>query len=108
MQNKIRQLAAIMFTDMVGYTALMQVDEKKAKINRDKHRKILEKDISLLLDYAIIYEGLNDYDKVFYYLEKAAKERHGGLLFVKTHPNWEKFHNDPRFNKFMKKIGLGK
>ena len=37
-----RLLAAIMFTDMVGYTALMQEDEQKAKQNRDRHRKILQ------------------------------------------------------------------
>ena len=41
-----RLLAAMMFTDMVGYTALMQEDEVKAKSNRDRHRKILEKFIS--------------------------------------------------------------
>ncbi|MFO7446481.1 MAG: adenylate/guanylate cyclase domain-containing protein, partial [Ignavibacteriaceae bacterium] len=38
----IRMLAAIMFTDMVGYTALMQQDEAKAKEKRDRHRKVLE------------------------------------------------------------------
>ncbi len=40
-----RLLAAIMFTDMVGYTALMQEDEEKAKKNRDRHRKILQDSI---------------------------------------------------------------
>jgi len=45
MQKNIRQLAAIMFTDMVGYTALMQEDEEKAKSNRDRHRKVLEESI---------------------------------------------------------------
>ena len=35
-----RQLAAIMFTDIVGYTALMQQDEEKAIQARDKHRRI--------------------------------------------------------------------
>jgi len=40
-----RLLAAIMFTDMVGYTALMQEDEQKAKQNRDRHRKILQESI---------------------------------------------------------------
>jgi adenylate cyclase len=38
----IRMLAAIMFTDMVGYTALMQQDEAKAKEKRDRHRKVLD------------------------------------------------------------------
>src|SRR5687767_4648554 len=37
-----RQLAAIMFADMTGYTALMQEDEKKANILRDKQKKTLE------------------------------------------------------------------
>ena len=35
-----RRLAAIMFTDIEGYTALMQEDEKQAINIRDAHRKI--------------------------------------------------------------------
>jgi len=41
--KQIRMLAAIMFTDMVGYTAMMQENEKWAKTLRDKHRNVLEK-----------------------------------------------------------------
>ena len=40
-----RLLAAIMFTDMIGYTALMQEDEQRAMQNRDRHRKILNESI---------------------------------------------------------------
>jgi len=40
-----RLLAAIMFTDMVGYTALMQKDERQAKANRDRHRRVLKNTI---------------------------------------------------------------
>jgi predicted ATPase/class 3 adenylate cyclase len=40
MQKSLRQLAAIMFTDMIGYTALMQQNEKKGIQARDKHRRI--------------------------------------------------------------------
>lgn len=38
----MRRLAAIMFTDIVGYSALMQNDEKVAIKIRQKHRKIFE------------------------------------------------------------------
>lgn len=41
-----RQLSAIMFTDLAGYTSMMQQDEVNAKTIRDKHRQILEKTIS--------------------------------------------------------------
>ncbi|MCW8813874.1 MAG: adenylate/guanylate cyclase domain-containing protein, partial [Ignavibacteriaceae bacterium] len=46
--KEIRMLAAIMFTDMVGYTAMMQENERQAKILRDKHREVLER---LILDH---------------------------------------------------------
>jgi TolB-like protein/class 3 adenylate cyclase/Flp pilus assembly protein TadD len=41
--QQVRQLAAVMFTDMTGYTALMQEDEQKAKILSNRQRQTLEK-----------------------------------------------------------------
>ena len=37
-----RQLAAIMFTDIEGYTSLMQKDESKAIAYRDRHREVFD------------------------------------------------------------------
>ena len=37
-----RKLAAIMFTDIQGYTSLMQQDEAKAVQSREKHRQIFK------------------------------------------------------------------
>lgn len=45
-----RQLAAIMFTDMEGYTALMHRDEGRAITFRDKHREIFN-------DTTLAYHG---------------------------------------------------
>ncbi len=44
--KEIRMLAAIMFTDMVGYTAMMQENERLAKTLRNKHREVLERLVS--------------------------------------------------------------
>jgi len=38
----VRQLTAIMFTDMAGYTALMQQDEQTARASRDRQRAVLD------------------------------------------------------------------
>jgi len=37
-EKKSRQLAAVMFTDIVGYSALMQEDENEAAKIRTRHR----------------------------------------------------------------------
>ena len=44
-QAMVRRLAAIMFTDMVGYTALMREDEERAKVLRDRQRAVLEEEV---------------------------------------------------------------
>ena len=45
-QKSIRKLAAIMFTDMVGYTRLMQADEQSASVVRDRHRKVIKREVA--------------------------------------------------------------
>lgn len=45
-QSNYRSLAAIMFADMVGYTKLMQEDESKAKLLRDRQRNVVDKTIA--------------------------------------------------------------
>ncbi len=41
-EDRSRRLAAVMFTDVVGYTALMQDDEEAARVVRLRHREALE------------------------------------------------------------------
>ncbi|MFY0624767.1 MAG: helix-turn-helix domain-containing protein [Reichenbachiella sp.] len=42
-EKTLRQLAAIMFTDIVGYTAMMEDDEKNAIKVRARHRDVFQK-----------------------------------------------------------------
>ena len=53
----IRQLAAIMFTDIVGYTALMQGDEEIATKVRARHREVFQQQHSLHQGEIIQYYG---------------------------------------------------
>jgi class 3 adenylate cyclase len=40
--SEVRKLVAIMFADMMGFTAMMQEDEAKAKLQRNHQQKTLE------------------------------------------------------------------
>jgi hypothetical protein len=71
-----------------------------------KEREAVNPGVSFTFDYIIIYKALKDYDKVFFYLEKAFEERSGGILFIGKHPMWRDVQADPRFVNLMKKVGL--
>ena len=61
--------------------------------------------INLDGDFAIVYAGLGEYDKVFEYLEKSFNERQGHLLFIRT-PHWKGLFDDARFKSLIKRMGL--
>ena len=52
--ERTRQLAAIMFTDIQGYTALMQQNEEKAVQLRDKHRRIFNSPKNIMAKFCNI------------------------------------------------------
>ena len=52
-----RKLAAIMFADIVGYTAMMQENEEKAKQARARHRKVIEEQVSRYSGEIVQYYG---------------------------------------------------
>ena len=58
MTKEIRQLAAIMFADMVGYTAMMQENEQHAKQLRDRYRAVLDE--AILEYHGIILQHYGD------------------------------------------------
>ncbi len=92
----------------IGFAYALMGDKKAAEecINKIKEREDANPDIPLNLDYALVYKGLKDYDKVFYYLEKAMQEKNGGILFIGKNPGWKDIHSDPRFKDILKRIGL--
>jgi len=55
--SQTRQLAAILFADIAGYTALMETDEAHAFTLRDKFKKALESETSLHSGRIIKFSG---------------------------------------------------
>lgn len=52
-----RRLVAIMFVDIVGYTQLMQTDERAAKNQLDKFRQVLKKEVPLFNGQIVNFYG---------------------------------------------------
>jgi class 3 adenylate cyclase len=55
--SSTRRLAAIMFTDIAGYTALMQTDEPRAIAIRQRHREVFERQHTAYRGQIVQYYG---------------------------------------------------
>src|SRR3712207_1100642 len=53
----MRQLAAILFADMTGYTALMQENEQLARTKRKRLKEVLEESVSQYNGKVLQYYG---------------------------------------------------
>jgi tetratricopeptide (TPR) repeat protein len=82
--------------------------------NREEALKILEKmnqraqqepEVSLSSDLLIVHFGLENWDKVDYYVEQIFKER-SGLMYLITSPELEKVRERTKFKELMEEYEL--
>jgi len=71
-----------------------------------KLREVKEPEVSLTVDYAVLYSALGDTDRAFRYLNKAYDERLGAIIMLRNRFTWKELRHDPRFAELMKKVGL--
>jgi TolB-like protein/DNA-binding winged helix-turn-helix (wHTH) protein/Tfp pilus assembly protein PilF len=57
-------------------------------------------------DYAIVYLGLRDDDRVFQELSRAADQRLSSLYTLKTAPEFDPIRTDPRFADLLRRVHL--
>jgi tetratricopeptide (TPR) repeat protein len=55
---------------------------------------------------ALVYNGLNERDKTFAWLERAYQERNPRMAFLKVEPKWNNLRSEPRFQDLMRRVGF--
>jgi hypothetical protein len=56
--------------------------------------------------FALIYTRLGRFDDAFLQLDEAIRLKSRRILFLKVDPRWDPLRPDPRFDGFVKKLGL--
>ncbi len=55
---------------------------------------------------AVVYDGLDERDKTFAWLERAFKDRDARMLTLKVDPIWNNLRSDPRFRDLIRRVGF--
>ena len=89
----------------LGYLYAKNGQTEKAEDCLKELEEMETPDLQLDVEFAIIYTGLGDYDKVFEFLNSACDKRLGGLNFIKS-KHWKDIQDDSRYIKLVKRMGL--
>lgn len=88
------------------YAKMGKIREAEQIIELLKQRAEEDETVSLAMDFAVVYLGIGDKEKVFRYLKQALDEHLGGILFINTNPIWQEIRDDSRFDELIDAIGL--
>ncbi len=105
--QKARELSKDPLADMaLGHAYAVAGRRNEAlKIAVDLDNRVLQKQVSPFLP-AVVYAGLNEKDRAFYWLERAFQERSNWLTLIKVGRRMKNLHGDPRFDDLLKRIGF--
>ena len=62
-------------------------------------------DLPLDVEKAMIFTGLENFDKAFALLNSAVDKKLGGMNFIKS-KYWRDLHDDPRYIEILKRMNL--
>jgi hypothetical protein len=89
----------------LGYLYAKNNEMEKAEKCLKDLEEMETPDLQLDVEFAIIYTGLGDFDKVFELLNSACDKRLGGLNFIKS-KHWRDIQDDSRYIKLIKRMDL--
>jgi tetratricopeptide (TPR) repeat protein len=105
--NNFRELSQDPLADMaIGHVYAVAGRKAEAvKIAGELEEKVRARQVSPFLP-GVVYAGLNEKDKAFYWLERAYQERSNWLTLIKVGKRLKNLHGDPRFDDLVKRIGF--
>ena len=94
-------------SDLARTYALASQKDKSRAILRDL-LNITKSREDLTIEVAKVYTALGEKDQAFAWLEKAYRNRAGGLILLNPVPDFQTLHHDPRFADLEQRVGLPK
>ena len=55
---------------------------------------------------AIVYAGLGERDRVFFWLDRAVADRSDALVYLEVEPRLDSFRSDPRYRALLNQVNL--
>ena len=88
-----------------AYAKMGRLEDWRAMLELLEEREVEHPDISLEIDFALMYLALGDNDRVFDYLDQAYEARLGSMVFIRSNFRWSELRVDPRFDDLIERIG---
>lgn len=76
-----------------------------ARVASDLEDRVRRGEVSPFLP-AVVYAGMNERDKAFYWLERAYQQRSNWLTLIKVGRRLKNLHGDPRFDDLLRRVGF--
>ena len=85
---------------------LGRTDEVREMLALLEQRQVENPELAMSIDFALVYQGLGDFDKVFHYFEQVADQRVGAMVFLASNVFWgDEIRKDPHFDALLDRIG---
>jgi adenylate cyclase len=88
-----------------AYSQLGETEKAMECIRKMELRQQTEPDTVIDGDIAVVWYGLGDLDKTFYYLNQCVDKRMGPVVYFLEYPVYEKIKTDPRYFDLRRRIG---
>ena len=89
-----------------AYAKAGRVDDANRMLSLIDARATERPDLTLDIDFALVYEGLGDRDKALEHLSRAIDRRLGSVVLVAQFAAFREARSDPRFQALLDRIGI--